>query len=301
MKLSLTKIMESFFQPEAAKNTKNCAPGDPKPKGPSNFPYGSEDGETLSDEEIDQELKLELKLSNVMRDPLNLPNHNAHNGSFSAGKGSRPFGNYQTTSKQHPEKSQVDVMVQPIEETHDPEQEEVIRKELGRDLIDRSSRSPEEMDAQIKQAIENRDRAREQAVAARKKKKFPANKWEEARSPIKPIDEDVGMREKGRAYGAQITTKQPFASGMPKTTGSDFMDEDEIGKELGLIEGKFDLMEWISSSPILNRRAHGPEAELDFFDKARPLFTLNTEEEFNANQRKLVGNGKTKKAATTKK
>lgn len=286
-------ILEGFFHPETpGPRNAHHSPHSPGPKGPSGFPY-TEVEETMSDEEIGKELKLELKLGNVMKDPLNLPNHNAHNGSFSWGKASKPFGNYQMSGKNGPDKSQVDVLVRPIEEEyamHDPETEERARKDLEREIIDISSRTSPELDAATKKAIETRDSARKEAAASRKKRNMPASKWESAKPSVKRLEEDIGMREKGRAYGSPITTKQPFESGVPNNTGSDFMDEDEIMKELG-------LMEWISSSPVFNRKIHGPEAEMNFFNDNRPAFTLNTEEEFNQNQKKIakVNNAKTQK------
>ena len=56
--------------------------------------------------------------------------------------------------------------------------------------------------------------------------------------------EDVGMREKGRSSGDLMSTKKPFANGIPKCTDDDkFMDEDEIERELGLKEFFFDVNE----------------------------------------------------------
>lgn len=46
--------------------------------------------------------------------------------------------------------------------------------------------------------------------------------------------EDVGMREKGLHQGDLMSTKKPFANGIPKSEGDDFMSEDEIEEELGL-------------------------------------------------------------------
>jgi hypothetical protein len=290
MKLSLMDIIEGFFHPEVpgGRNTHHT-PHAPGQKGPDDFPYTDNDLEMMSDEDIKQELKLELKLGNIMRDPLNMPAHNVQNGSFSWGKASKPFGNFQTKTRQAPTKSQVDVAVNGIEEEldpmHDPETEELYRKKTELQIIDASSKTPEEVDEATKRAIENRDRARRDAVAARKKRNGDSKAWEKATSETKYksqiVDEDVGMREKALAYGSPVqTTKQPFANGVPNRTGSDFMDEEEIMRELG-------LMEWINSSSVFNRHASGETEELEFMDDNRPLFTLNTEEEFNKNQKKM--------------
>ncbi len=51
--------------------------------------------------------------------------------------------------------------------------------------------------------------------------------------------EDVGTREKGRAVGDIMSTKKPFANGVPQNTSFDekkFMSDDEIEQELGLSE-----------------------------------------------------------------
>lgn len=278
LKLSILTIFEGFFQPEIAKNTKNSAPIPPNQEGPSDFPYHSKTGDILSDEEIEKELKLELKLGNVMRDPKNLPNHNVHNGSFSWGKSSKTYGSYLTNSADEDlDPSRTDVMVNNIEEGTDLEQDEA-----------------EEFDEYIKKAIENRDRARREAIAARKKLNIKSKRWEKATAPIK--NEDIGTRDKAQAYGAQITTMKPFANGVPQKTQSGFMDEDEIAKELGLTEMlKLDLSEWISSSLLFNRPAKGEKDDLNFFDKNNHPSLMATEEEFNKNQRKMGKNVKTKK------
>lgn len=291
MKFSILDILESFFQPEAAKQTNNSAPRDASVKGSLEFPYNTEDEDFMSDKEIGKELKLELKLGNVMKDPKNLPSHNLHNGSFSWGKASRPFGNYQLKSS-FPEDSQIEVMVRPIEEGfHDPEAEEQWRKEADREIIKKSGTTPEDLDEQIKKAIENRNRARKEAEAARRIRRFASSRWEDARSPVK---EGVGMRDRARGVGTQMTTKQPFANGVPKETGSDFMGEDEIIRELGLSE-VYNLMEWINSSLVFNQKSEPEEAELDFFNNNRPQYVMNTEEEFNQNQRKKVSDEKKEK------
>ena len=103
--------------------------------------------------------------------------------------------------------------------------------------------------------------------------------------------EDVGLREKGRAYGAQITTKQPFANGMPKReSSSNYYDEDEIIDELG-------LNEWISSKTVFVRNKLKSKQDLDFFKNLESpgLYLLNTIEEFEENQRKRSNDKKKKK------
>ncbi len=73
--------------------------------------------------------------------------------------------------------------------------------------------------------------------------------------------EDVGMREKGRALGDLMSTKQPFANGMAKDTSDrqedKFMDEDEIEKELGISDFFFNP-DALGESFSLGRVARDP-------------------------------------------
>lgn len=225
-------------------------------KGPSKFPY-NEPEETLEDEEIDRELQLEFKVGRVMRDPLNLPNHNAHNGSFSNGKGSKSFADYQLdkTNRRNTD-----------EELGDAESISVFNKEKNSDI-------PEEW----KKYFENQKIAFEQS-----KKSKPSRKSSVLWDMVKPIKKEsvgVGAREKGRAYGGQITTKQPFASGVPNKSGNEFLSDEEIDKELG-------LSEWISSDAIFNNKINPEKADLNFLKDVDRNFEMNTEEDFNETQRK---------------
>lgn len=262
-KISLLSIFEGFFHPEVPGPRNSHSFNSPRSMGDAiDKQAGIPD--TLSDQEIDQELNLEFKTMSVMRDPLNLPGHNVHNGGYGPGKGSKPFGNYQTKSKQVPDESQEDVMLRTIEQDNpqglsilsDPE----IASALG---------LPREKEKPYREKVRGAKNHGQEAH------------WKDAKSqPRQSIDEDVGMREKGRAYGSPITTKQPFASGMPKITDSNFFSEEEIESELG-------LREWMSSTPIFNKHAKSDKHELNFFENNRPNFTMNTEEEFNQNQKKV--------------
>jgi hypothetical protein len=271
MKLSLLSIFEGFFHPELPSGANSHMFNGMKAKGPVNFPYVNDDEEMLSDEEIDGEIQLELKLGRVMRDPLNLPNHNLSNGSFSNGKDSKTFGNYQLNPRG--------------ENGMDPSIDDSMLKSIEVENPDTNDDIPDEW----KPYFETQKSAFAQAEKSKAKRKTDGmSLWDKAKS-LKTFEiknEDVGMREKGRAYGAPITTKQPFASGVPKATNMDFMSDDEIDRELG-------LMEWISSKMVYARKLHGPEADLNFFDKSgRNPYIMNTEEEFDKQQKKRTNEKK---------
>jgi hypothetical protein len=274
-KLSLLKILEGFYSPET-----------PGPRNAHMFntnrtlgdPLDSDHADMMSDEEIADELKLEFKLGLTMRDPTNLSNHNVHNGSFSLGKGSKSFGNYQTKSNQGFNDSQEDVMVNTYSANNPDNLSLLSDPQIAAELGLTKKERPKGYADRVKEA----------------KIRGPEGHWKDARSIprpiIKPLEEEIGAREKGLAYGAAITTKQPFASGMPSITDSEFYSDEEIAKELGLTE-------WISSTPVFNKKFRGPKAELDFFEAGRPVFVMNTEEEFNENQKEK--NGKKKKKRST--
>lgn len=262
MKLSLMKILESIFDPElpSGRNSHMFIQQN-HPKGPNDFPYNHSE-ETLDEEDIKKELKLEFKTSRVMKDPTNLSNHNIHNGSFSNGKGSNSFADYQFNLAGENDPSIHDATVQKIPE-------------------EKNSDIPEEW----KPYFENQKKAFKDAENAKPKKrsKDSFSLWD-AFKPPKTIksESDIGLREKGRAYGQpQPTTKQPLASGVPKKTDLEFWSDEEIDKELG-------LKEYISSMTVINKKVHSPKADLRFFEDENDSFIMNTEEEFNKNQKKRI-------------
>lgn len=277
-------ILEFLFNSELpGPQNKHQTPHDPQIKGPSNFPYYDETGEAMSENEIDAELS-ELKLGPVMTDPLNLPMHNLHDGGDGWGKASRPFGNFKTKNKLH-DPSGEEVVVRSIAIEENPiENEEDPVLELEESLWNHK-KSTDKKDIKITDKLSLFDILNAS---------YSPEKEEEVRKKL--TSEEIGAREKALHKGdpALTTTKQPFANGLPKATDMSFMDEDEIMRELGI--GK-SILEWISSSSIFNNHISPEEAEEDFFDGETNNFLLNSEEDFNENQRKLnkVKNEKQKK------
>lgn len=271
-KMSLARVLEALFNPELPGPANAHQFTQTHPKGPSEFPYNHSEP-TMEEEDIDQELKLEFNAGagRSMRDPANLPNHRSHNGSFANGLASKAFGNYKLNSKE--------------EDGFDPSMHEVEVRSIDVDNAGDNSDIPDEW----KPFFEERDRAEAQASESKAKKRTDLTLWSAYKAP-KMKKEDVGMREKGRAYGTPVsTTKQPFASGIPKATPNmEFYSDEDIDKELGLIE-------WISSSLLFNKKVHPAKADLDFFSLDPKKFRMNTEEEFNDNQKRRGKNAKRKK------
>jgi hypothetical protein len=258
-KMNLLDIFESIFHPELPNGSNShMFIQQNRFKGPSKFPY-NEPEESMDDEDINKELKLEFKTGRVMKDPTNLPNHNLHNGSFSNGKGSKAFASYQTDVKKDIPKN---------DELGDAESISIFDKEKNSDI-------PQEW----KKYFENQKIAFEQSKKSKPERRSSVL-WDLVK-PIKKESVGVGTREKARAYGSQITTKQPFSSGMPNDSGNEFMSDEEISKELG-------LSEWISSNVIFNNKVNPEKADLNFFEKKSDRnFEMNTEEDFNETQRKV--------------
>lgn len=256
-KLSLSNLFESIFSPELPSGRNSHMFRKSQEKGPKLFPYNHAE-ETLDDEVIDKELQLEFKTGRTMRDPANLSTHNLHNGSFANGKASKSFGSYQLNSAGDNDPSIYDAEARSIS---------VENPEKNGDIPD-----------DWKPYFESQKRSFSQAEAAKPKKRKEMTLWDAFRAP-KIQKEAVGQREKGRAYGAPISTKNPLTSGTAKATSLEFLSDDEIDKELG-------LKEWMSSSPIIKKRLHSPDADLNFFEEPLNKYQMNTEEDFDKNQKK---------------
>lgn len=258
---SLLSLFESFFTPELPSGRNSHMFRKSQEKGPKLFPYNHAE-ETLDDEVIDKELQLEFKTARTMKDPTNLSTHNLHNGSFANGKGSKSFASYQ---------------LNPAGD-NDPSIYDAEARSISVENPEKNSDIPDDW----KPYFESQRKSFSQAEAAKPKKRKEMTLWD-AFKPPKIQKEAVGEREKARAYGAPITTKNPLTSGMPKATSLDFLSDEEIDKELGLSES---LKEWMSSSPLLTRKLHSADADLNFFSEPINKFQMNTEEEFDKNQKK---------------
>lgn len=264
-------LLEFLFNSELpGPGNEHQFPHDPIAKGQTDFPYNSETGEVMDEEEIEAELS-ELKLGPTMTDPLNLPGYNRHDGGDGWGKASQPFGNFKLKSK-----------------LHDPSGEEVVVRSVA--IEENPVQEEEDPVVDLEESYWNHKKSPD-------KKNIKINKLSlfdilnamhdpetEERVRKELTSEEIGVREKALHHGDLATTKQPFANGMPKITDMNFMSEDEIMQELGLNES---ILEWISSSAVFNNHINPEEEEEGFFDDETNNFLLNSEEDFNENQRKL--------------
>jgi hypothetical protein len=287
----LSSIIEYLFKSELpGSRNAHQSPHDPGPKGPSNFPYYSEVGDVMEEEEIDAELS-ELKLGPIMTDPTNLPGHNVHDGGDGYGKGSKPFGNYKLKSRLE-DPSGFGVMVRDISFDNEPdhlEPEDPVEDYIEETLIPtRYIKVPLPKEQIWNYALpENQELLKITDKLSLVDILTATNDPEKEEVVRKKLAvEDVGMREKALAHSDSMlqTTKQPWANGMPQATDSDFMSDIEIMQELGLNES---IMEWISSSSVFNNHAQLEDAEEEFLDGESNNFLMNSEEDFNENQRKL--------------
>lgn len=292
MKIINPSILEFLFKNELpGPGNAHQTPHAPGPKGPSDFPYNNEVGDVMDEDEIDAELN-EFKLGPTMTDPLNLPGYNVHDGSFSWGKSSKPYSNFMTKSKLS-DPSGTEVMVRGVPEQglsepgdFDPIEEAVEEPVPRLPKVYKDNPLP-------KTSIWNHAKAEREGPINITSKLTLSDILTSMHDPEKEevvrknlaVVEEVGAREKALAHGDSMgsTTKQPFANGMPKATDTDFMDDFQIMKELGLNES---ILEWINSSSVFNNHAKAEDAELNFFDEDTNNFVMNSEEDFNENQRK---------------
>lgn len=285
--MKLKKLIEGFFSPETpTEKTSYKVTRKAEQRGPLTYPYPEID-ETLTDKEIDQELQLELKLSPTMKDPLNLSGRNFGNAGHGYGKLSKTFANF-APNETEATLSKQETRVIPISVANDPDDlEELELVEESNEVVALDPQHDPETNEMYRKAFAKKLAHREEANAKKAKPK-KGSPWDKISIPRDPLQEDVGTRDKGLAYGSPVqTTKQPFASGVPtdhmKRNDEGFFDEDEIAEELGLVEEEdLKLKEWISSRFLAQTPS---KSELDFFDEDS-FENSRSEEEFKRTQQK---------------